>query len=200
MKEKIYRENKPLAFSKWSNKGFAVFSSLKKVVKISTLAVAYLLFANPNSVSAQSVDTSSVSRNYDLESIDVTSEQLPETYSNISRVVVTITQKEIERAAVTSVNELLEYAANIDIRQRGTNGVQADISMRGGTFDQVLVLLNGVNITDPQTGHHNLNLPVHLSSIKKIEILKGPGAWKFGPGAFNGAINIITEVDRKSVV
>ncbi|HKM94712.1 MAG TPA: TonB-dependent receptor [Prolixibacteraceae bacterium] len=200
MKEKIYRENKPLAFSKWSNKGFAVFSSLKKVVKISTLAVAYLLFANPNSVSAQSVDTSSVSRNYDLESIDVTSEQLPETYSNISRVVVTITQKEIERAAVTSVNELLEYAANIDIRQRGTNGVQADISMRGGTFDQVLVLLNGVNITDPQTGHHNLNLPVHLSSIKKIEILKGPGAWKFGPGAFNGAINIITEVADKPYI
>lgn len=200
MKVKYYRINKPLAFRKWSNKGFSVFSSLKKIVKISTLAVAYLLFANPDSVSAQSVDTTSATRNYDLESIDVTSEQLPETYSSISRVVVTITKKEIERAAVTSVNELLEYVANIDIRQRGTNGVQADISIRGGTFDQVLVLLNGVNITDPQTGHHNLNLPVNLSSIKKIEILKGPGAWKFGPGAFNGAINIITDVVDKSYI
>jgi iron complex outermembrane receptor protein len=56
----------------------------------------------------------------------------------------------------------------------------------------LIILLDGVNITDPQTGHHNLNLPVDLESIERVEILKGPAAKSFGPNAFNGAINIIT--------
>jgi vitamin B12 transporter len=200
MKQKMMKEKVPVVFRKWNNKGYAVFRSLNQVIKISALSLAYLLFANPGEAKVNGTDTTSVTRNYDLESIDVTSEQLPETYSNISRVVVTITQNDIERAAVSSVNELLEYAANIDIRQRGIDGVQADVSIRGGTFDQVLVLLNGINITDPQTGHHNLNLPVDLSAIERIEILKGPGAWKFGPGAFSGAINIITKPVQKSFI
>ena len=199
MKEKFYSNAQhPVVFRRWNNKGFAVFNSLRKVIIIACLLVSYLLFANPTVVTAQD-ETKAVTKNYDLESIDVTSE-LPETYSSISRVVVTITKSEIERAAVSSVNELLEYASNIDIRQRGTNGTQADISIRGGSFDQVLVLLNGVNITDPQTGHHNLNLPVDLSSIERIEILKGPGAWKFGPGAFSGAINFITKTAENNNV
>lgn len=187
------RENVPVSFRKWNNKGYAVFNSLKRLVKISTLSVAYLLFANPESISAGPVDTVGVARNIDLESIDVTGDEQPDTYSGISRVVLTITKSEIEQTALLSVNELLEYAGNIDVRQRGTNGVQADVSIRGGTFDQVLILLNGVNITDPQTGHHNLNLPVDFSLIERIEILKGPGAQKFGPGAFSGAINIVTK-------
>lgn len=197
MKQNRFYQTKPYVFRRWNNKGYSIFNSLKKSIVIGCLLVTYLLFANPNASVAQN-DSTSVTKNYDLEAIDVTSEQLPETYSNISRVVVTISKSEIEQAAVSSINELLEYASNIDIRQRGINGIQADISIRGGSFDQVLVLLNGVNITDPQTGHHNLNLPLDLSSIERIEILKGPGAWKFGMGAFSGAINIITNTSKSN--
>jgi vitamin B12 transporter len=65
--------------------------------------------------------------------------------------------------------------------------------MRGGSFEQVLILLNGVRINDPQTGHHNLNIPVNTADIERIEILEGPGARIYGPNAFSGAINIITK-------
>ena len=65
--------------------------------------------------------------------------------------------------------------------------------MRGGTFDQVLILLNGVNVTDAQTGHYSLNLPVSVDLIERIEILQGTSALQFGPNAFAGAINIITK-------
>ncbi|MGF7139003.1 TonB-dependent receptor plug domain-containing protein [Roseimarinus sediminis] len=193
MKQKVNLKIPQVVFRRWDNKRYAVFNSLRKVIKIASLSVAYLLFANQGVVQAQETDSSEVARNYDLESIDVTVDALPESYSALSRVVVTIDRKEIERAAASSIDELLEYASNIDLRQRGINGMQSDISIRGGSFDQVLILLNGTNITDPQTGHHNLNLPFSLSSIERIEILKGPGAWKFGPGAFSGAINIITK-------
>lgn len=177
-------------FKKWANSNYAVFCSMGKIIKIGSLLVIYLHFANPGVASVQENDT--LFRKIDLKPIDVSTTQQPETYSAANRVVVTIGKKEIERAAVSSVNELLEYASNIDIRQRGINGSQADVSIRGGSFDQVLILLNGININDPQSGHHNLNLPLDLTSVESIEILKGPAAWKFGPGAFTGAINFIT--------
>lgn len=191
MREVFNSKKQSLTFRRWNSKGYSVFCSLKKVVRIGCLLAIYLRFANHDVLAAQ-VDTTSVVQSYDLESIDVTSDLLPETYSNLSRVVVEVSKAEIERAAISSINELLEYASNIDIRQRGINGVQADVSIRGSSFDQVLILLNGVNVTDPQTGHHNLNLPIDFSVVESIEILKGPGSWKFGPGAFGGAINFIT--------
>lgn len=199
MKQKTKNGSDLIVFRRWNNKRYAVFNSLKRIVKIGFLMVAYLKFANPEA-SAANVDSTSVIRNINLEEVNISTEHPTETYSNISRVVVTITQKEIEQAAISSVNELLEYASNIDVRQRGINGIQADISIRGSSFDQVLILLNGVNITDPQTGHHNLNLPLDLSAIDHIEILKGPGSWKFGPGAFGGAINFITKTSDNSFI
>jgi vitamin B12 transporter len=191
MKDVFNSKKQPLTFRRWDSKGYSVFSSLRKVVRIGCLLAIYLRFANHDVLAAQ-IDTTSVVQSYDLESIDVSSDLPPETYSNMSRVVVMVSKKEIERAAISSINELLEYASNIDIRQRGINGVQADVSIRGSSFDQVLILLNGVNVTDPQTGHHNLNLPIDFSVVERVEILKGPGSWKFGPGAFGGAINFIT--------
>lgn len=184
---------KPMVvFRRWNNKRYAVFNSLKRSIKIGALLIAYLKFVNMASFAAVP-DTTLVTHNYELESIDISAEPLPEAFSNLSRAVVTISQREIERAPVSSLNELLEFVSNIDIRQRGSQGIQADISIRGSSFDQVLILLNGVNISDPQTGHHNLNLPIDLSAIDRIEIIKGPGSSKFGPGAFGGAINFITK-------
>ena len=122
----------------------------------------------------------------------VTAGRTPVEAQQAARIVTVITKSEIERAPAQNLNDLLRYVAGVDIRQRGPFGAQADISIRGGTFDQTLILLNGVNITDPQTGHHNLNLPIDIESIERIEILQGPAAKSFGPNAFNGAINIIT--------
>ena len=128
----------------------------------------------------------------DLASVDVTA-QRTKLYSGLGRIVTVIEQKEIARLSVQSIDQLLDYVAGVDIRQRGTNATQADISVRGGSFDQVLVLLNGVNITDPQTGHFNLDIPVGLSDVKRIEVLQGSSARILGPNAFSGAINIVTE-------
>ena len=118
-------------------------------------------------------------------------------YSEMGRVLTVIDKSEITRSAVQSLDQLLDYVAGIDIRQRGTNTTQADISVRGGSFDQVLVLLNGVNITDPQTGHFNLDIPLNLSDVSRVEILQGSSARVLGPNAFSGAINIVTENNEK---
>ncbi|MFN5413625.1 MAG: TonB-dependent receptor plug domain-containing protein, partial [Bacteroidota bacterium] len=88
--------------------------------------------------------------------------------------------------------ELLGYIEGVDLRQRGPNGVQADIQIQGGTFDQVLVLIDGVRLTDPQTGHHMLNLMVPPEAIERIEIIKGAAARRYGMNALSGVVNIVT--------
>jgi vitamin B12 transporter len=110
-----------------------------------------------------------------------------------SRSVQVLTAQQIAALPVRSVNELLLQVSGVDVRQRGPHGVQADVGIRGGTFDQTLILVNGIKLSDPQTGHHNMNLPFDLAAIERIEILKGPAARVFGQNAFSGAINIVTK-------
>lgn len=111
-----------------------------------------------------------------------------------SSVNVTIIDKaQIQNSAAQSLEEVLAYYTGMDIRKRGANGVQTDLSIRGSSFEQVLLLVNGVRMADSQTGHNAMNLPFDLASVEKIEILKGTAARGFGNGAYAGVVNIITK-------
>lgn len=134
----------------------------------------------------------------DIDEVVVLEKRIETPYSEQTRSIEVITKEEIADAPVNNVQDLLNYYSGIDIRQRGPHGVQADAGIRGGTFEQVLILVNGIRISDPQTGHHSLNLPVDIENIERIEILKGPGSRIFGQNAFSGAINIITKKPEKT--
>ena len=136
-------------------------------------------------------------RTVELEHVIIQGNRLDIPFRESSRNINIISNKEIERMSVRSLPEILSYVPGVDIRQRGPLGVQADISIRGGSFEQTLVLLNGIKLSDPQTGHHSLNVPVHFSNIERIEVLKGPGARIYGQNAFSGAVNFITKVPEK---
>lgn len=116
-----------------------------------------------------------------------------ELQSSSYRLVTSVSAEEIATLPITTVADILNYLPGVDVRTRGANGSQADISMRGGTFDQVLVMINGVNLTDSQTGHYSMNLPVSTDLIDHIEVLEGTSANLFGLNAFSGAINIVTK-------
>ena len=130
-----------------------------------------------------------------IDEIEVSSSRVPMTYSESSRVVEIIDQEEIQRSPATSLEDLLESKLSIDVRERGSHSVQTDVSLRGGSFDQVMIMVNGVSLNDPQTGHHSMNIPVPLENIDRIEILEGPGSRIYGPNAFSGVINIITSTE-----
>ena len=129
----------------------------------------------------------------------VVSANRAQTSDNITNLQI-ISREEIENAPVQTIEDLLEYAINVDVRQRGGQGVQSDISMRGGTFEQVLVMLNGIKLNDPQTGHHTMNLPVTLAQIERIEIVTGGASRIFGNYAYTGAINIITRSEMNNSI
>ena len=189
-------KRKQFVFRHWTRARYGVFKSIGQQVAIATMVLAFSFVFEVKTTQAQA-DTAEVSKTYEMDEVVITGEQTPVLYSRLARVMTVLDKEEIESAPVQDITDLLEYVLNLDIRQRGNHGVQADIAMRGGTFDQTLVLLNGVNMTDPQTGHHNLNLPLDLSAVDRIEILEGPAAKVFGVNAFNGAINIITNVSEK---
>jgi iron complex outermembrane receptor protein len=184
-------------FKRWGGKSYSLFSAIKKPVRIGVLLAVYTTVTQPEYGFAQT-DSTKVSMEYNLDEIEVGAQRAPVAFSQVARIVSVISREEIEAAPVQSIQELLEYALSVDVRQRGVHGVQADISVRGGSFDQTLILLNGISISDPQTGHHALNLPVSLKNIQRIEILEGPAARVYGPNAFSGAINIITSSENQT--
>ncbi|MBU8932863.1 MAG: TonB-dependent receptor [candidate division Zixibacteria bacterium] len=150
------------------------------------------------SPSTQSQDINPV---YELKDIIVVTGAIsPVKFSELPRSIEVIGPDQIAQSPAITVAELLAQVPGVDVRRRGANGVQADISIRGGTFEQTLVMIDGVPLSDPQTGHHNLDLPLNLNDIKQIEVLKGPGSRLFGPGAMGGAINIITRQPQETAV
>jgi vitamin B12 transporter len=95
-----------------------------------------------------------------LNEVEVSTSAAGDTYATAARTVTVLTAKEIQELPVNTINEVLEYVAGLDVRQRGPLDVQSDIGVRGGTFDQALVLVNGIRMNNMQTGHHNMNLPI----------------------------------------
>ena len=135
----------------------------------------------------------------ELNEVPVSASLGKETYVSATKQISFITAKEIQELPVSNINELLEYIAGVDMRQRGPLDVQGDLGIRGGTFDQSLVLINGVRMNNPQTGHHNMNLPVPLSMIERIEVVHGGATNAHGIGAMTGVINIVLKSASKKL-
>jgi len=188
-----------LCFKKWSGDKWAVFNTLHREIKIGILAAVYFTTLGYHQTLANT-ESDSISSKITLNEIQVSGKRAPGIYQETGRQIAVISREQIEKLPAQSIQGLLRTALGVDIRERGPLGMQADISMRGGSFDQVMILLNGINVTDPQTGHYGLNLPVDLASVERIEILRGPAARVHGPNAFDGAINFVTKSGSENKV
>ena len=130
----------------------------------------------------------------ELEEVELISSPRIEILNSENSInILTISKEEIKKSTATNVSELLQQVAGLDIRRRGVEGMQADLYIRGGSFDQTLLLIDGIKVEDPQTGHHTMNMTLPLSAIEKIEIIKGAASRLYGQNAFTGAVNIITK-------
>lgn len=135
-----------------------------------------------------------------LNEVMVRENRLKLPFSKQNRNIWIIDNQQIKNLPSRSISELLSYVTGVDVRQRGPGGVQADISIDGGTFDQTLVLINGVKVSDPQTGHNMMNLPISVDDIDHIEVLRGSASRIYGTNALTGAINIVTKAVTRTGV
>ncbi len=128
-----------------------------------------------------------------LDSITVISTRQEQFVVETGRNIQVISGADFQKNPVNSIDELIKFVPGNVVNSRGGFGVQSDFNLRGGTFNQVLILVDGVRFTDPLTGHFNGYIPVPLSEIDRIEIIKGPASAIYGSEAFGGVINIITK-------
>lgn len=195
-----YRLKRSIIFKRWSRRRYSLFQVINKLVAIGVLSVIYL---NASASKKQielflPCDSTQNIAGIELDEVSITGKKSPEIFPDALKIVTVLSKIELEQAPALNLVEILRQATHVDIRQRGAEDIQADISIRGGTFDQTAILFNGINITDPQTGHYSLNLPISFSQISQIEIIGGTTSKNSGAGSLSGAINIITQPADKN--
>jgi outer membrane cobalamin receptor len=126
-----------------------------------------------------------------VDSIQVTTTVEPLPFAESDRSVQMLQPREMP-IGTDSVIDLLRTDSSLNLQARGGEGVQADLSIRGTTFEQSLVLVNGLRVNDPETGHLNLDIPVPLDAITRVDILHGSGSTFYGSDAIGGAVNLLT--------
>ena len=141
-------------------------------------------------ISAYSLSQEKVS---ELDPVTITTSINPEKASQTGRSLVVIKGERFANLPVHSVDELLRYLPGIEVQSRGPMGAQSDFVIRGGTFQQVLVLIDGLRLNDPNSGHFGSYFPVTPAEIDRIEILKGASSAVYGSEAVGGVIHIITK-------
>ncbi len=197
----IRKERNSLTFTQFSRKGWSLFACLGREVRIGVLSAATLATAAP-CIGATTVGIDAPSDSLraaagqdglELAEAVVSGTRAPLAADVAARQVVTLSREDFAAAAgITCIGDILKLATGVDVRQRGAFGMQTDLSINGGTFDQIAILLNGVPLNNPQTGHNASDFPINISDIERIEILEGAASRVFGSQAFSGAINIVT--------
>ena len=196
-----FNEQRALRFRQFTRKGWALFACLGRVVTISVLSVATLESASAATddiaTKVERADEGEPDKEVTLGDLEITGSLAPLTTGQGVRVVTVLTRDEIQAAPVQSVNDLLKLVTGVDVRQRGPIGAQTDVGIRGGTQEQITILLNGINICDPQTGHNTMDLPCDVADIVRIEVLEGPAGRVYGTQSLMGAINVVTRRDKR---
>ena len=121
--------------------------------------------------------------------IQVVSRVTP-TLATVARSVEVIDRAALERLPARTLGEALARTVGVDLPSR--SAASSDLSIRGSSFEQVLVLVDGIRVSDDQTGHFDLDLAVPLETVERIEVLRGPGSSLYGADAIGGVINVVT--------
>ncbi len=197
--------SKAIRFRKFKNKGYAAFASMHREVtighvsrrvcdmellkagkKVAVCSLALTLGAAATAAASVPPDSGDIAERLLLQEVQVTATaQL----SSTARPVIVINHEQIVSLPINSAADVLKQIPSLDVRERGATGVQADISLRGSTPDQTIVMLNGINLTDVQTGHYSLDIPLTGDEIERVEVYASTAT---GLGAYAGVINIVT--------
>ena len=152
------------------------------------------------SVVVLSINGFAQNKENEIDEVNLQGRFLSIPYNDVNENVTVITKQQIQNSPATSIDELLQFHSGLDIKRRGSNGVQSDITIRGSSFEQVLILVNGIRMNDSQTGHNTFNLPFDISAVERVEIMKGSSAKLYGQNVYAGVINIVTKSSSEEQV
>lgn len=133
---------------------------------------------------------------FTLEEIVVIASKYPQELLTSMASVEIINRKDIEISKSENLSGIIKNIAGLEITDYGSPGDIKSVSIRGSSPEQVLIMIDGQVVNDPQTGKIDLGL-IPVSMIEKIEIYRGPASSLYGANALGGVINIITRSGRE---
>ncbi len=139
------------------------------------------------------VNTIVFAQENELDPVTISASLSPQKISKTGRNIFVIKGEMFSKLPVNSIDDLLRYLPGMEVQARGPMGAQSDFVLRGGTFQQVLVILDGVRLNDPNSGHFSSYTPISPAEIERIEILKGAASAVYGSEAVGGVVQIITK-------
>ena len=165
------------------------FGISRRCLSIPTAAVAVTALFAQGGAHAQS------SGAVVLPTIDVLSATMvPTPASHVASSVTVITGDEIAREQIRTVPDALRQVPGLDVVQSGGPGGQTSVFIRGTNANQVKVLIDGIDVSDPTTPNGAVDFGHLLAGdIERIEVLRGPQSGLYGSDAIGGVISITTK-------
>ena len=130
---------------------------------------------------------------FNLDQIVVTATRVPVTEFDAHANVSVITAKDIENRHYTTVKDALRDVPGAVITDYGSPGYDMSNSIRLNGSNQVVVLVDGVRVSQSDILPLASTTFVPVENIERIETLKGAASALYGADAKGGVINIITK-------
>ncbi len=130
-----------------------------------------------------------------LNEVVITATRFPKKVSETGKVVSVISKKDIENGNGKDLAQLLSEQAGVLVNGAYSNpGKDKSIYLRGASTDYIVILVNGVPVSDPSGTGGAFDIRMFpLEQVERIEILKGAQSTLYGSDAIAGVINIITK-------
>lgn len=114
----------------------------------------------------------------------------------VAAATTTVDVPELKSAAVTDLGELLSRLPGFSTARshfaHGTPVVSTRGFFGGGEADYVLLLIDGVRVGHGDTGLIDWSA-FPLSAVRRVEVLRGPGASIYGDAAMGGVVQLFTD-------
>ena len=161
-------------------------------VSVLTLFLGCVTFLQAQEI--ESIDSLTTKTNY-LDEIVLSDTRLPIKRSQSGKTIIRIDEKQIKQFNGRNLSELLAIQAGVVVLgSRSISGQNLRIGVRGSTNNQVLILLDGVRVSDPSRISNDFDLNfLNLQDIASVEILKGGASTLYGSAAAAAVVNITTK-------
>ena len=171
---------------------------MKAKVKILLLCAFYIinnLKAQDLNIKKDSLDT----KTFYLDEITLIESQIPIKRKESGRSVIKIDSIDLKKFGGRNISELLSTKAGIiTLGNTSITGQNLRYAIRGSNNKQVLILIDGVRISDPSRIDNDFDMNfLNINQIESIEILKGASSSLYGSSASAGVINITTKKSSK---
>ncbi|MFN7974227.1 MAG: TonB-dependent receptor [Acidobacteriota bacterium] len=161
-----------------------------RVIRAASAALAAIPFLL-GVVSALAGDDDTKPKDESAYDIVVTTTLEDKSVADSPTSVTVITKEDIDRQEARLLGEVLRTVPGIDVVQSGSPGHTTSVFVRGTDINQMLVLLDGVPLTDPYFGGYDF-ASLSTEAVERIEIVRGPFSAIYGSDAIGGVVNIIT--------